>query len=168
MYICVFSRSDGAGSAMTRNTRGLTRSVRTRIVPPLPAVSRPSNKMMARWPSRLTHSCNSQSSACSLRSFFVYSLFFSFDTVGRPSRTLNSGGPRATSGRTYFRSIPRGSDTNDRGLTVARAESIPYSTWLRAASPAGAGARRRGLRDVGWLERRRDGGDGRLRGGHER
>ena len=27
MYTCDFSRSDGAGSATTRNTRGLTRSV---------------------------------------------------------------------------------------------------------------------------------------------
>src|SRR5205085_965504 len=37
MYICDFSRSDGAGSATTRNTRGLTRSVIARIVPPFPA-----------------------------------------------------------------------------------------------------------------------------------
>ena len=50
MYICVFSRSEGAGSATTRNTRGLTRSVSARIVPPLPAVSRPSNTMMMRRP----------------------------------------------------------------------------------------------------------------------
>ena len=46
MYICVFSRSEGAGSATTRNTRGLTRSVSARIVPPLPAVSRPSKTMI--------------------------------------------------------------------------------------------------------------------------
>ena len=50
MYICVLSRSEGAGSATTRNTRGLTRSVSARIVPPLPAVSRPSNTMMTRCP----------------------------------------------------------------------------------------------------------------------
>ena len=37
MYICDFSRSDGAGSATSRKTRGLTRSVRARMVPPLPA-----------------------------------------------------------------------------------------------------------------------------------
>jgi hypothetical protein len=45
MYICDVSRSVGAGRATTRNTRGLTRSVIRSIVPPLPAVSRPSNTM---------------------------------------------------------------------------------------------------------------------------
>ena len=44
-YICDFSRSVGVGSATTRNTRGLTRSVIRLIVPPFPAVSRPSNTM---------------------------------------------------------------------------------------------------------------------------
>ena len=48
MYICVFSRSDGAGSATSRNTRGLTRSVMALIVPPLPAASRPSHTTMTR------------------------------------------------------------------------------------------------------------------------
>ena len=33
MLSCDFSRSDGAGSATTRKTRGLTRSVRARISP---------------------------------------------------------------------------------------------------------------------------------------
>ena len=82
MYSCVFSRSEGAGSATTRNTRGLTRSVRARIVPPFPAVSRPSNTMTTRWPFALTHSCRLTSSACSLRSRRVYSLFFSFVGFG--------------------------------------------------------------------------------------
>ena len=41
MYICDFSRSVGAGSAITRNTRGLTRSVMALIRPPLPAPSLP-------------------------------------------------------------------------------------------------------------------------------
>ncbi len=50
MYIWLFSRSDGAGSATTRNTRGLTRSVMARMVPPLPAPSRPSNRTMTRKP----------------------------------------------------------------------------------------------------------------------
>src|SRR5262249_49501137 len=45
MYIWLFSRSVGAGSATTRNTRGLTRSVIALIVPPLPAPSRPSKRM---------------------------------------------------------------------------------------------------------------------------
>src|SRR5579862_5782347 len=86
MYIWVCSRSDGAGSATTRNTRGLTRSVRARIVPPLPAVSRPSNTRMARYPSRLTHSWSSHSSACSLRSFFRYAAFFMLASLGHGDR----------------------------------------------------------------------------------
>jgi hypothetical protein len=45
MYICDFSRSVGTGRATIRNTRGLTRSVIRLIVPPFPAVSRPSNTM---------------------------------------------------------------------------------------------------------------------------
>jgi hypothetical protein len=45
MYICDSSRSVGAGRATTRNTRGLTRSVIRLIVPPFPAVSRPSKTM---------------------------------------------------------------------------------------------------------------------------
>ena len=44
MYICDFSRSVGAGSATTRNTRGLVRSVMRLMMPPLPAASRPSNR----------------------------------------------------------------------------------------------------------------------------
>src|SRR6516162_2702690 len=57
MYICDFSRSVGAGSATTRNTRGLTRSVIRLIVPPFPAVSRPSNTTQILAPVDLTHSC---------------------------------------------------------------------------------------------------------------
>ena len=53
MYICDFSRSVGAGRATTLNTRGLTRSVMRLIVPPLPAVSRPSNTMQILAPRRL-------------------------------------------------------------------------------------------------------------------
>ena len=53
MYICDFSRSVGAGSATTRKTRGLTRSTMRLIVPPLPAVSRPSNTMQTLAPVRL-------------------------------------------------------------------------------------------------------------------
>ena len=56
MYIWLFSRSDGAGSATTRKTRGLTRSVMALIVPPLPAASRPSNTTMIRCPVAFTHS----------------------------------------------------------------------------------------------------------------
>src|SRR5262245_36932098 len=71
MYICDFSRSDGAGSAMRRNTRGLTRSVIARIVPPLPAASRPSNTMITRSPLCFTHSCSLHHSPGSLRSSFA-------------------------------------------------------------------------------------------------
>src|SRR5690348_13481576 len=76
MYICDFSRSDGAGSATTRNTLGLTRSVSALMVPPLPAASRPSNTIMARKPSCLTQSCSRHSSTCSLCSSFSYSFRF--------------------------------------------------------------------------------------------
>ena len=55
-YICDFSRSVGAGSATTRNTRGLTRSVIALMVPPLPAVSRPSKTTQTRAPVAFTHS----------------------------------------------------------------------------------------------------------------
>src|SRR5437763_1011796 len=50
MNIWDFWRSEGAGSATTRNVRGLTRSVSALMVPPLPAASRPSNRMMMRAP----------------------------------------------------------------------------------------------------------------------
>src|SRR5579862_5525063 len=87
MYICPFSRSDGAGNATTRNTRGLTRSVMALMVPPLPAASRPSNTTTTRSPSRLTQSCKAHSSTCSLRSAFSYSLRFIgvFLCGGRPA-----------------------------------------------------------------------------------
>src|SRR5215813_197047 len=74
MYICDFSRSVGAGSATTRNTRGLTRSVIRRIVPPFPAVSRPSNTTQILAPVDLTHSCIATSSPCSRRISSSYSL----------------------------------------------------------------------------------------------
>ena len=65
MYIWVFSRSVGAGSATTRKTRGLTRSVIALIVPPLPAPSRPSKTMQTFKPLCTTHSCSLTSSTCS-------------------------------------------------------------------------------------------------------
>src|SRR5215475_12360776 len=65
-----FFRSEGAGNATTRNTRGLTRSVIALMVPPLPAASRPSNTMMTRNPLCFTQPCSRQSSTCSLRSSF--------------------------------------------------------------------------------------------------
>ena len=78
MYICDCSRSVGAGKAMTRKTRGLTRSVMALIVPPLPAPSRPSNTMQTFSPLCRTHSCNFTSSTWSLLSSRSYSLPLSF------------------------------------------------------------------------------------------
>src|SRR4051794_13894455 len=74
MYIWLFSRSVGADSATTRNTRGLTRSVMRLIVPPFPAVSRPSKTMQTLAPERLTHSCMATSSPWSRSSSASYSL----------------------------------------------------------------------------------------------
>src|SRR5262245_20600754 len=76
MYTWDFSRSDGAGRATTRNTRGLTRSVMALIVPPLPAASRPSNTTTTRRPFSLTQLCNAHNSTWSLRSSSSYSLRF--------------------------------------------------------------------------------------------
>ena len=73
MYICDFSRSVGAAKAVIRNTRGLTRSVIRLIVPPLPAVSRPSNTMQILAPVALTHSCMATSSPCRTRISRSYS-----------------------------------------------------------------------------------------------
>src|SRR5678816_2532422 len=78
IYICDFSRSDGAGRATRRKTRGLTRSVMARMVPPLPAPSRPSNKIMTRRPLYFTQSWSLHNSAWSLRSSFTYFFVFSF------------------------------------------------------------------------------------------
>src|SRR4051794_24241825 len=72
MYIWLFSRSDGAGSATTRKTRGLTRSVIALIVPPLPAASRPSKTMTTRRPFAFTHSWSAHSLPCSRAKCFSY------------------------------------------------------------------------------------------------
>src|ERR1041385_24645 len=77
MYIWDCSRSVGAGSATTRNTRGLTRSVIALIAPPLPAPSRPSNTTQTLSPLCFTHSWSLTSSTWSLRSSFSYALFVS-------------------------------------------------------------------------------------------
>src|SRR5215470_8374941 len=82
MYICDFSRSVGAVSATTRNTRGLTRSVIALMVPPLPAVSRPSKTMQTFAPDVFTHSCIPTSSPWRRRNSCWYSFSFIF---GAPS-----------------------------------------------------------------------------------
>src|SRR6516162_7348466 len=81
MYIWDFSRSEGAGSATSLKTRGLTRSVMALMVPPLPAASRPSKTIMTRRPFFFTHSCRLQSSVWSLRNSFMYALFLSLDLL---------------------------------------------------------------------------------------
>ncbi len=78
MYICDCSRAVGAGRATIRNTRGLTRSVIRLIVPPLPAVSRPSKTTQILAPEDLTHSCIATSSPCRSRISRSYSLRFIF------------------------------------------------------------------------------------------
>src|SRR5262245_29801746 len=74
MYIWLFSRSVGVGSATTRKTRGLTRSVIALIVPPLPAVSRPSKTTQTFAPEAFTHSCIATSWPWRRRSSDSYSL----------------------------------------------------------------------------------------------
>src|SRR5207344_1768316 len=76
MYISDFSRSDGAGRATTRNTLGLTLSVIRLMVPPLPAVSRPSKTMQTFAPVAFTHSCMATSSPCRTRISFSYCFLF--------------------------------------------------------------------------------------------
>ena len=100
MYICDFSRSVGAGKATTRNTLGLTRSVMALIVPPLPAVSRPSNTMQTLAPVSLTHSWTATSSACRRRSSCWYSFCFIFGTVGGRVAPFPSGPAALPRGRT--------------------------------------------------------------------
>src|SRR6185295_7723833 len=88
MYIWLFSRSVGAGSATTRNTRGLTRSVMALMVPPLPAPSRPSNTMHTLRPACCTHCCSRTSSPCRRSSSFSYTLRFRFSSM----RPLSAAG----------------------------------------------------------------------------
>src|SRR5439155_111756 len=85
MYNWLFSRSEGAGSATTRKTRGLTRSVIALMVPPFPAASRPSKMTMTRSPFALTHSWRMQSFACSLCSCFSNFRCLSFDIAADAS-----------------------------------------------------------------------------------
>src|SRR5205085_1835092 len=68
----------GAGRATWRKTRGFVRSVIRRIVPPFPAVSRPSNTTMTLVPVEVTQCCRATSSPCRRRSSASYSLFFIF------------------------------------------------------------------------------------------
>src|SRR5262245_43647641 len=90
MYIWLFSRSVGAGSATTRNTRGLTRSVIALMVPPFPAPSRPSKRLQTLPPLAFTHPCSLTSSTSSLRISRSWGL--------RSSSSVEASGPGATFG----------------------------------------------------------------------
>src|SRR5215472_5821006 len=74
MKTWVLSRSEGAGNATCRKTRGLVRAVIRLITPPLPAVSRPSKTTMMRAPSAWTQACRRVSSTCNFASSFSNSL----------------------------------------------------------------------------------------------
>src|SRR5262245_62233677 len=108
MYIWDFSRSDGAGSATTRNTRGLTRSVIALIVPPLPAASRPSNTTITRSPFSRTQSWSAHSSICRVRSSLSYSWRFIglsavlIDLVSPSSRVRIPASPRTANAKDQF------------------------------------------------------------------
>ena len=77
---------------MCLNTRGLVRSVIRRIVPPLPAESRPSNTMHTLAPVAFTHSCMATSSPCRRRISFSYSFLFIL------RREPEAASPSATTG----------------------------------------------------------------------
>src|SRR4030095_10129660 len=134
MYIWLFSRSVGAESAMTRNTRGLTRSVIALMVPPLPAPSRPSNTMHTLSPLYFTHSCSLTSSTCSFDSCLAYALPLSF-SVGAASFALAPPLPF------FFRFI-----------AVSSVVDGSLSPWATAAilafGPIGAANRGRERREV--------------------
>ena len=90
-YICDFSRSVGVGRATTRNTRGLTRSVIRLIVPPFPAVSRPSKTTQILAPDSFTHSCMATSSPCRTLICRSYSFRFIFGCGPASACSLATG-----------------------------------------------------------------------------
>src|SRR5215510_2833806 len=149
MYSWDFSRSDGAVSATTRKTRGLTRSVRALITPPLPAASRPSKTTITRRPLALTHSWSAHNSTCSSRRAFSYSLRFigslalgmdraamvgnpsghCNSSIGRRFRGLAVGAPRSR--------LPEPGEHALRRYTVASARPV-LGQLLRSAAADGA------------------------------
>ena len=146
MYICDFSRSVGAGSATTRNTRGLTREVMRLIVPPLPAVSRPSNTMQIFAPVALTHSCIATSSPWSTRSSASYGPCASSSSASNPSRCAPSrlvtatNVPQPSSQSLRFTSRAPGpvhpGDLQLHLLPMAR--PVPSRLWPRSMITRGA------------------------------
>src|SRR4051794_39232746 len=92
--------------------RELTRSVSALIVPPFPAASRPSNTMMTRSPLCFTHSCNSHSLPCSLRSSFVYWFLFIFSRALAFAGAVIGYTPRT--GSRILLLVPRALPSNER------------------------------------------------------
>ena len=80
---------------MCLNTRGLVRSVIRRIVPPLPALSTPSNTMQTLAPVALTHSCMATSSPWRIRISRSYSFRFIFLEGLAPSGAADGSGAAA-------------------------------------------------------------------------
>ena len=105
-YICVFSRSVGVGRATTLNTRGLTRSVIRLIVPPFPAVSRPSNTTQILAPVSFTHSCMATSSPCRILIWRSYSLRFIFGGGPAPASSPATDDDARVSASSRSRSSP--------------------------------------------------------------
>ena len=160
MYICDRSRSVGAGSATTRNTRGLTRSVIRLIVPPLPAVSRPSKTMQIFAPDALTHSCIATSSACSARELALVGLAlhpFGFGRSGDrrlPARLSGSTGaagpPRvllwAHENRLILTHLFDGGRLGDHVIGDGSTPAVAELTEAAAAAVGAPGRRRLGRR----------------------
>ena len=124
MNIWERSRSFGAGSATTRKTLGLTRSVMALMVPPFPAVSLPSKTTQILAFVSFTHSCRATNSPCSRRSSLSYSLRFkrddpSFRVADMPFVTLPPLEPDAD--RT---------EHGDQSANEPRSASIAtYTSW---------------------------------------
>src|SRR5262245_46912808 len=133
MYICDFSRSDGAGSAITRNTRGLTRSVIALIVPPFPAASRPSKTTTTRRPFALIHSWTAHSSTWSLRSSASYSLRFmgsSAVLTASPPRHGACGAPRGWRARSTVVDPPRAALLGELSAHQVGVPDLPLPAFL--------------------------------------
>ena len=103
VYICDFSRSVGADKAITWNTRWLTRSVIRLIVPPFPAVSRPSNTIQILAPRRLDPLLHGHQLACRTLISRSYGLRFIFGPGSAPaSCPATSDGPLGPGGAVLF------------------------------------------------------------------
>src|SRR6516162_7634883 len=141
MNICVFWWSDGVGSATSRKTRGLTRSVIALMVPPLPAASRPSNTTITRRPVRTTHCWSLHNSIWSFCNSFSYFLRFILDSLatgrcldmGHSQQYLVSQAVSQSTGQGVAFQIPAAYSAMVRSL-----ENFPEQATLRMALRAHA------------------------------